>query len=191
MPTRRDGTEPKIAHGSIFLRPAEKADLPLFVTWFNDHALTRTLGMRSPMSLAMEEQWFDRAVADQGKTGYHFVACLVEDDRPVGTIGLHDLDQLNGTAGLGIAVGAAADRGKGYGTDMLLALLRFGFDSLRLERIWLEVFEYNPGARRLYERVGFVFEGTSRHSIFFEGRYRDVDRLSILRDEWEALRPQP
>jgi hypothetical protein len=36
--------------------------------------MARTLGMRAPISQAMEEQWFERAVADYGKTGYHFVA---------------------------------------------------------------------------------------------------------------------
>jgi diamine N-acetyltransferase len=186
MPIRRDGTEPKVAHGSIFLRPAEKGDLPLFVTWFNDQAMARTLGMRAPISQAMEEQWFERAVADYGKTGYHFVACLIEDDRPVGTIGLFDLDLMNGTAGLGISIGAATDRGRGLGTDMLRALLRFAFDSLRLERVWLDVFDYNPGAQRVYERVGFTREGTARHAIFSEGAFHDVHRMSILRDEWRA-----
>ena len=76
MPTLRDGTVPMIAHGSVYLRAAERADIPLFVAWFNDYATSRTLSIRAPMSSAGEEQWFDRAVADQGKGGYHFVACL-------------------------------------------------------------------------------------------------------------------
>src|SRR3954453_17382171 len=105
----------------------------MFVGWFNDYAMSRTLAIRAPMSIAMEEQWFERAVADQGKSGYHFVACLLEDDRPIGTIGLFDLDLHNGNAGLGISIGAAADRGHGLGSDMLRALLRFSFDNLRLE----------------------------------------------------------
>ena len=159
----------------------------MFVGWFNDYTMSRTLAIRSPMSLAMEEQWFERAVADQGKTGYHFVACLIADDRPIGTIGLFDLDLNNGSAGLGISIGAAADRGRGHGSDMLRALLDFSFGSLRLERVWLEVYDFNPGARRVYARAGFVDEGVSRHAIFREGAYRDVHRMAILRDEWAAL----
>ncbi len=42
---------------------------------------------------------------------------------------------------------------------MLRALLGFGFGMVRLERIWLDVYDMNPGARRVYERVGFVHEG--------------------------------
>ncbi len=125
----------------------------------------------------------------RGKSGYHFVACLLEDDRPIGTIGLFDLDLQNGSAGLGISVGQAADRGRGYGSDMLRALLEFSFGNLRLERVWLDVYDYNPGARRVYQRVGFVDEGVSRHAIFRHGRYRDLFRMSILRGEWEATQP--
>ena len=181
------GAVPMIAHGSVYLRPAERADIPLFVGWFNDYSMSRTLGLRSPMSIAMEEQWFERAVADQGKTGYHFVACLRGDDRPIGTIGLFDLDLNNGSAGLGISIGEAADRGRGHGTAMLRALLGWAFGQLRLERIWLDVYDFNPGARRVYQRVGFVDEGVSRHAIFREGAYRDLHRLAILREEWLAV----
>jgi RimJ/RimL family protein N-acetyltransferase len=182
-----DGAVPMIADGSVYLRPAEREDIPLFVRWFNDYATSRTLGLRSPMSIAMEEQWFERAVADQGKTGYHFVACLRADDRPIGTIGLFDLDLNNGSAGLGISIGEAADRGRGHGTAMLRALLAWAFGQLRLERVWLDVYDFNPGARRVYQRVGFVDEGVSRHAIFREGAYRDLHRLAILRDEWLAV----
>ena len=85
MPARRDGTEPMIVHGQVFLRPAERDDLPLFVRWFDDARTSRTLSMAAPMSLAMEEDWFERIVANQGRDGYHFVICRLEDDRPLGT----------------------------------------------------------------------------------------------------------
>lgn len=187
MAIRSDGTQPQIAHGSVYLRPAERSDIPLFVEWFNDWRTSRTLGLRAPLSVPLEEQWFDRMLADQGKSGYHFVACLLDDDRPIGTVGLFELDLLDGGAGLGISIGRESDRGRGHGTDMLRALLAFGFGQLRLERIWLDVYAMNPGARRVYERVGFTLEGTLRHAIFREGRYVDVHRMSILADEWRAV----
>jgi RimJ/RimL family protein N-acetyltransferase len=173
-----------IAHGRVYLRPAERDDVPRFVTWLNDARTSRTLALVAPMSIAMEEGWFERAVQAQGRDQYHFVACLLEDDRPIGTIGLHDLDLENGSASLGIAIGDPADTGKGYGTEMIRALVGWAFATLRLERIWLDVYAFNPRARRVYERVGFVHEGTLRHAIFREGQFMDVDRMSILASEW-------
>jgi RimJ/RimL family protein N-acetyltransferase len=184
MATRTDGTEPIITHGAIFLRPAERADLPLFVRWFNDDRTSRTLSTVAPMSLASEEGWFERTVAGQGKDGYHFVICLLEDDRPVGTIGLFDLDLRNGNAGLGISIGDPADTNRGYGTDALRALVSWGFDMLRLERIWLDVYAFNPRAKVVYERLGFVLEGTQRHAVFRHGSFVDLHLMAVLADEW-------
>lgn len=190
MPARPDGTEPVIAHGSVYLRAAERDDVPRFVAWLNDYRTSRTLALRAPQSIPMEEAWFERMVADQGKGGYLFTACLLADDRPIGNVGLFDLDLVNGSAGLGIMIGEPGDRSRGHGTDMLEALVGFGFASLRLERIWLDVYDFNPGARRVYERVGFQHEGVMRHAFFREGRFVDVHMMSILSGEWRArLRP--
>lgn len=186
MPERTDGTIPMIAHGSIYLRAVERDDLPRFVAWLNDDATSRTLALRSPLSLAMEDRWFERVVEDQGRRGYVFTACLLADDRPIGNLGIEELDHVNGSASIGLMIGEARDRGRGHGTDMLRAALRFGFGSLRLERMWLDVYDHNPGARRLYERVGFVHEGTLRHAVFREGRHVDVHRMSMLAAEWRA-----
>jgi RimJ/RimL family protein N-acetyltransferase len=186
MATRQDGTEPQIQHGRVYLRPAERDDIAHFVTWFNDWRTTRTLAIRAPMSRAMEERWFEGMLDHQGRSDDLFVACLFEDDRPIGNCGLHDIDLVNGSAMLGIAIGRPEDRGLGYGTDILRALVGFGFDHLRLERIWLDVYETNPDARRVYQRVGFVHEGTLRRAVYREGRYLDVHRMAILVDEWRA-----
>jgi RimJ/RimL family protein N-acetyltransferase len=188
MGARRDGTEPQIQHGRVFLRPPEREDVPLFVSWFNDWRTVRTLGRRGPMARWAEDRWFDGMPDWWGRSDYMFVACLLEDDRPIGNCGLHEIDRDNGSAMLGIAIGRPEDRGRGHGTEMLQALVGFGFDQLRLERIWLDVYATNPGARRVYERVGFVHEGTLRHAVFREGQHLDVVRMSILGAEWRAQR---
>jgi hypothetical protein len=48
MPARPDGTEPVIAHGSVYLRAAERDDIPRFVAWLNDYRTSRTLDIRAP-----------------------------------------------------------------------------------------------------------------------------------------------
>ena len=187
MATRRVGTEAGIAHGAVYLRQAERSDIPLFVRWFNDTRTSKTLAAVAPMSIPSEEGWFERTLAAQGKDGYHFTICLLADDRPIGTIGLFDLDLRNGNAGLGISIGDPADTNQGFGSDALRALVGWAFDMLRLERVWLDVYDFNPRARLVYERVGFVHEGTQRHAIFRHGRFADVHRMAVLAGEWRAL----
>ncbi|MGI8929018.1 MAG: GNAT family N-acetyltransferase [Candidatus Limnocylindrales bacterium] len=185
--TEQEGPRLPVIRGErVYLRASERSDVPTFVRWFNDSETLSYLSMRAPMSEAGEQQWFTEMLAHEGKTAYHFVMCRLEDDRPIGTIGLFSVDTVNGNAGIGIGIGEKSLWGKGYGTDAMFALLDFGFGQLRLERMWLEVCDYNARARRSYEKCGFVLEGTERHAIFKRGQYHDVYLMSILRDEWAA-----
>lgn len=179
-------TMPIIRGERVYLRAQERSDVPIFVRWFNDSETTSFLSMRAPMSEPMEEAWFNGMVGQQGKGTYHFTICLLVDDRPIGTIGLFDVDNVNGSAGIGISIGEKSLWGQGLGTDAMLALLDFGFGQLRIERMWLDVYDFNARARRSYEKCGFVLEGTRRHAIFKRGQFYDVQLMSILRDEWAA-----
>jgi RimJ/RimL family protein N-acetyltransferase len=171
----------------VYLRPAERSDLPTFVRWLSDAETARHLALRAPFSLAMEEQWFASLLEAQGKTAYHFVICLVGDGRPIGAADLRDLRLDDGNAAFGIALGEKAEWNRGYGTEALNAICDFGFGQLRLERIELDVYEDNARAQRSYEKAGFRVEGRLRKAHFMEGRHVDVVRMALLRDEWLAL----
>jgi diamine N-acetyltransferase len=178
---------PMIRGERIYLRPAERADLPTFVRWLTDAEVSRNLSFRAPMSLAMEEKWFEGMVERQGKTDYHFVVCLIAGDRSIGTAGLHGLNLEDGHAEFGISIGEKEEWNHGYGTDALRAICDFGFGYLRLERIELHVYEDNGRAMRSYEKAGFRHEGRLRNGRFAEGRHSDVLLMALLRDEWLAL----
>lgn len=177
---------PIIRGERVFLRPGDRSDIPLFVQWLNDAETTSFLSMRAPMSVAMEEKWFERMLEQQGKDAYHFVICMLGDGQPIGTIGLFGIDYVNGNAGIGISIGEKDLWGQGLGTDAVFALLDFGFGQLRLERLWLEVYDFNGRARRSYDKCGFTLEGVERHAMYKLGRYIDVQLMSILADEWAA-----
>ena len=81
----------------------------------------------------------------------------------------------------------ARARASGYGTDALNALVDFGFGELRLERIYLHVFDYNARAMRSYEKAGFQTDAILRRSRFHRGEHHDVHLMSILRDDWLAM----
>lgn len=183
LPERR----PIIRGEQVYLRPSERDDIPTFVRWFNDADVLRNLAMFAPMSEAGENAWFDRMLEAQGTTAYHFVVCLLADDRAIGTIGLEQIDLKNGSAEFGIAIGEKSEWGKGHGTDATRAICDFGFAELRLERIGLQVYAGNDRGRRAYEKAGFKHEATLRRAHFSRGEHHDVHVMSLLRDEWLAL----
>ena len=178
--------QPIIRAERVYLRPAERSDIPTFVRWFNDAETLSFVLMRAPMSTAMEERWFESMLETHGKDRFLFVICRLGDGVPIGNCGLFDINYVDGHAGIGITIGEKALWGQGLGTDAMYALLDFGFGQLRLERLWLEVYDYNARARRSYDKAGFTLEGIERRAVFKQGQFHDVQLMSILRDEWVA-----
>jgi RimJ/RimL family protein N-acetyltransferase len=177
---------PLIRGERVFLRASERSDVPLYARWLNDARVSAFLVIDTPFNLPAEEAWFERMQAAQGRDTYHFAICLRENGQAIGTIGLHDVDTKHGAAEVGIAIGDPELWGQGLGSDAMRAMLDFAFGTLRLERIRLQVYAFNERARRSYEKVGFVLEGTQRSALYRNGRRHDVHLMSVLRSEWDA-----
>jgi RimJ/RimL family protein N-acetyltransferase len=180
--------EPVIRGRKTWLRPPEPADIPAFVRWFNDYGTVRYIGARAPMGTALEERWFEGMLERHGTSDWYFVICRLGSDRAIGNMGLHGVDLTNGSAAVGITIGETDEHGKGLGTDALEALLDFGFGRLRLERMWLDVYDFNGRAIASYRKAGLQREGVARHGAYRDGRFVDVVAMAILRDEWAARR---
>ncbi|MEU8077728.1 GNAT family protein [Catellatospora citrea] len=86
---------------------------------------------------------------------------------------------------------AAAGRDRGLGTEAIRLFVGYGFERLGLHRVELEVFAFNPRARRVYEKVGFVAEGVLREVLRDGDGWVDATVMSILSHEWERHRGRP
>ncbi|KAE8412887.1 acyl-CoA N-acyltransferase [Aspergillus pseudocaelatus] len=73
----------------------------------------------------------------------------------------------------------------GYGSEAIEWVVDWGFRKAGLHRIAVESFSYNPGATRLYERLGFQFEGRQREAIWYDGGWHDMLIFGMLDREWE------
>ena len=168
----------------VYFRPFELEDEPTLRRWINDPRIWTTVHSRPPMNAQREREW----VESQGKseTDYVFGVALTEGDRLIGSCGLHGISVRGHSATLGIMIGEVEFHNRGLGTEIMQMLVRFGFEELNLNRIELCVFEHNPRAIHVYEKVGFVLEGRHRQAAFRHGRYRDIFRYAILREEWLA-----
>jgi len=166
----------------IYLRPLEREDAATFTPWVNDHEVTRTLLLHRPMSLAQEEEFIERAA--QSQQDVVFGIALRKDDRLIGDTALHRVQSRTRSAGFGIMIGDKTEWNKGYATEATALVVGYGFDTLNLNRIWLHVFEDNPGGKRAYEKVGFRVEGVLRQENYRDGRYWDTIVMGLLREEW-------
>jgi RimJ/RimL family protein N-acetyltransferase len=85
---------------------------------------------------------------------------------------------------------AVTTPGRGHGRKLLGAVVERAFRDTGAYRLQIGLFPENLRARRAYEAVGFVAEGISRGSAFFDGVYRDELVMALLRPEWEAGRTE-
>jgi RimJ/RimL family protein N-acetyltransferase len=182
-------SRPVIRGELVYLRPLEPADIDLVHAWHEDAEFAALMGGR-PMSLAVRRARTERHQAEPRVDVINLMVCRLEDGRAVGRVDIFEIDPINGSAGFGIGIGAAGDRGHGYGRDAVQAVCDYVFGQLRLERLWLTTDADNTIAQHLYETVGFEREGIARHAYYQDGRYQDDVRMAILRGDW-ARHPRP
>ena len=113
------------------------------------------------------------------------LAWFVVGALPTGAWNIH-LANLFVGAEVGLFIGDKSCWNKGYGTEVMRLLLRHGFGTLNLNRIFLRVDAANQGGIRAYEKAGFVHEGRFREGTFRDGHYEDMLFMSVLRSEWQA-----
>jgi [ribosomal protein S5]-alanine N-acetyltransferase len=171
---------------TVYLRPLEADDARTVQPWFNDPEVLCFLARCRPMTLA-EEEAFLRKLAE-GPDNVALGVVVRATDKLIGTAGLHQFDHRSRQAAFGISLGDKAAWGRGYGTEVTRLVVGHAFETLNFNRVWLHVYEFNPRAVHVYEKVGFRHEGRLRQAFFRDGRYWDTLVMGILREEW---RPKP
>lgn len=76
------------------------------------------------------------------------------------------------------------EKGRGYGREALFLLMDYAFNSLHINRFWLDVYPDNVVGINLYKSLGMKHEGTLRQSYRSERGYLDQMIFSILREEY-------
>ena len=84
---------------------------------------------------------------------------------------------------LSYQVYAAEQRGKGMTTEAVKLLVRYLFETKRVNRIRLVIDPGNLASRRLAEKCDFKHEGTARGAWYHRGAHRDVEIYAILHQD--------
>jgi [ribosomal protein S5]-alanine N-acetyltransferase len=104
--------------------------------------------------------------------------------RLIGGVGLN-VEDSHSRAELGYWIGVPY-WGQGYATEASLAMLRYGFERLRLNRIFASHFAGNEASARVLKKLGMRFEGSQRDHIRKWDRFIDLELYGMLLEEWSA-----
>ena len=169
----------KINGEKLYLSPVNTEDAELYTKWVNDYDVGIYMGFyREMISLAKE-----RSLLEGFESGGHSYAIVARDgDVPIGTCGIMSIDQISRNAEVGILIGEADYRGRGYGTEAMKLLVDYGFNALNLRNIMLKVHADNERAYASYVKAGFREFGRRSGGTYKDGNYVDVICMEILNE---------
>ena len=128
------------------------------------------------------ESWRKRlAEAPEGTFG--LVACI--ETQVVGNLDIHTFPnrpRRRHVGQIGMAVGDDF-QGQGIGTALMQAGVDLADQWLNLRRLELEVYTDNASAVRLYQKFGFVIEGTLAQFAYRAGQYVDAHLMARLKPD--------
>jgi RimJ/RimL family protein N-acetyltransferase len=139
-----------------------------------------TLSIPHPYALDHAFTWIEQQQKEaQSGRAYSFAVRLTNRTL-IGSAGLRDIDREDRQAELGFWIGREW-WGNGYAREAAAEVIRFGFDSLALNRVFAHHMLRNPAAGRVLQAVGMRQEGVLRRRVQKWGVYEDVVLYSALR----------
>jgi RimJ/RimL family protein N-acetyltransferase len=110
-----------------------------------------------------------------------------EDDALIGCGMIALINRYNRRCNLGISMGCdKSNWGKGYGREALRAVIGYCFNELEMNRIEVEIYEFNARSIRLFEGLGFQREGVRREYIYKDEAFKDGYIYGLLRKDWRG-----
>ncbi len=174
-------SKPILRKGRIVLRPLAASDAEAMYASLSEPEATRLTGTKAQYAREDVEHHCKRIETATDRVDYGIIA----DGRLIGEVVLNNVDPANKCADFRIAIWQADDRDKGSGSLACQLMIRHGFESMGLNRIALQVYAFNPRARHVYEKQGFVFEGTRRQALLWNGEWIDAIAMAVLRSDYD------
>lgn len=177
--------QPVLRTPRLRLRPLLPSDAAAVQRLAGDFAVAHsTLNIPHPYEDGMADAWIT-TMAEDFAAGRQVVFAVTDGATAelIGAIGLV-LRLEHARAELGYWIGQPF-WGRGYATEAVREVLRYGFGSLGLHRIHACHFARNPASGRVMAKAGMRREGISRAHVRRFDRFEDLVQYGILREEYE------
>jgi len=167
-----------------------KEDLNKIVEWNRNKSADDLLQWAGPLyeyplTLSQVEKYFLDEESKEVVDTYIYKIVSISTEEVIGTVELREIDRVNKIARVcRFLIGEEKERGKGIGALALKEILRIVFEDKGFEKITLGVFDFNKGAVRCYEKVGFAIEKLLKDARKAKDGYWSLYEMSILKSKW-------
>ncbi len=171
---------------NILIRESTWEDIEDFYQWEQTSEVTKFFSIKDGQT---KEDVVRKYVEDDNDpTAKQFTIFLKQDSglNRIGRIVLAEIEEGWKAELWRVYIADPKIRGKGYGREAMIAIIKYCFEDLNLERFYLDHYTGNP-AGELYLSLGFTYEGVLRKNCRKNGVLYDVHLMSMLRDEYKTL----
>jgi ribosomal-protein-alanine N-acetyltransferase len=182
---------PEIRTERLVLRQPTMRDARWYFEFFSKPENVWGGGQPGPKDMEAARAELRKYMVDlyRKRLGFRWIITMKGDGRPIGSLGYY---KWSPSAGYQAEMGydlAKEHWGKGIMTEAMNAVIDFGFERMKLNRIEAYVMPRNRRSAKMVRNLGFRREGLLRERLFDEfGNYADDILFSMLRSDWEKLR---
>jgi RimJ/RimL family protein N-acetyltransferase len=162
------------------------SDLDEYFLFLQDEEMIKFTGAKQEFTREQISNWIQK-ISVKTEDRVDFMIICNETGELIGEVVLNEMDLINRSTNIRIGIRGTNHRGKGIGTEAMVQMLPYGFETLNLHRIHLGVYTFNKRAVHMYEKIGFQSEGIERDLIYLEGSYHDMIRMSMLEEEFRSI----
>lgn len=162
----------------ITLRPLSQKDAPFMLEWMTDPDIVRFFRFDASSVTEGSCLRFIEGANDR-PDAVHF-AIADENDEYLGTISLKDIDRETRTAEYAVSTRKKA-HGTGAAMQATRLILQYAFDTLGLERVYLNVLAENGRANAFYRKAGFRFVREEPDAVEIRGESKTLNWYEYLK----------
>ena len=168
---------------NIKLRALEPTDVDLIYTWENNMAIWKVSNTIVPFSKETISQFISYERDIYADKQLRLVICKVKDEKAIGTIDLFDYDLRHQRAGVGVLLADSSERRKGYASEALDIVIKYGFSTLMLHQFYCNIPADNEDSIKLFEKHGFKQIGSKKDWIRSSDGWTDELLFQLIKSD--------
>jgi len=169
----------------VGLRAVEREDLETLRDWRNIPEFRRNFREVRELNMANQEKWFESSCVNN-PNDFMFVIEDLDTNEIIGAAGLLYINWIIRAADFSFYIGRDKEYvdDKGFALEAVQLLIDYGFNTLNLNKIWMELYEYDV-AKLSFFKEEFLFkeDGILRQNCYEDGRYWNSVLISLLKTD--------
>lgn len=177
--------KPTIIGNKVILRPFCSEDIDSMEECLKDPEVLKFTGSSANFSRESITKWYNSRNDEFDRLDLAIVDKL--NNVVVGEAVVNEYDELKHSMNYRILIGPKG-RNRGFGTEASSLLVDYVFSNTNLKQITLGVYSFNPRGKRVYEKIGFVFESIDEGELEYQGEKIDLINMVLSKDDWTKMR---